>query len=390
MNSSWESNGIDWDNISKNRTSDVIRELYKATYELWYNAYLLSRLRSQVPLTTPESHSFAQRDEESLYNICVILNRLFSSDPTPRSSGNGSYTGFVAESCFVLDDADIDDTPNILYDNSFFNGVYYASFMGGLNYATISSLEDIYGDLTFIRDNFIGHRVTPQRLKTIYSILTHPKKCMNYTCKPLGDGYTLSSDSIGYSFTNKSIGFEIRSSEFEEGITNVNDAVGYLRGEIGDLEEDFQPPSSFIRAYQGTSSASSSYKESTIQTTDILSNYSLFTGRLGMPQYSLSDQKIDVIHHSFNDYDEFGVYPNNLPYPVNFTRVQDVQVVNSYVIGSFGGVVNVNYLDFIPPLSDGYSDLQSDVTSGSLTSISSHAKIPLIDITTKAWAKYYP
>ena len=81
MPSGWTTSGIDWGNLRKSRTDDIIYHLHKATYERYYNYYLSTRARwqnlsiSDAP-SPPSLKNFRVRTEVALKEIRYILNRI--------------------------------------------------------------------------------------------------------------------------------------------------------------------------------------------------------------------------------------------------------------------------------------------------------------------------
>ena len=144
----WNKNNVDWENIQKYRTSYIIRELYQACYELYSEAWNMTRFNTIPIISTPENYIFTNRDENALYEVYSMLLRKFADSPSYQTSrGEG---GYVATGCFIDDNYIPSGSPNFKYLNG--SVVGYLNFLGGVEHLTITKLEEYYGDMTFIRD----------------------------------------------------------------------------------------------------------------------------------------------------------------------------------------------------------------------------------------------
>ena len=91
MPSKWETSGIDWDNITKHRTSHVIYELAQATAETYNRALgstILSR-QNNYPIAPDYTQiNFNIRQEEILLFIIDKLKRMFAVDESYFFNGS--------------------------------------------------------------------------------------------------------------------------------------------------------------------------------------------------------------------------------------------------------------------------------------------------------------
>ena len=183
VSSLWNKNGVDWTQPNKYRTSYLIRELYQATYERYYEAYASTSIRGLSLPVTPENNIYKERDEEAVYNICQMLNTMFSDNPeyTTIGSHNNRRSGYIATGCFIEDSYSFDFYPSgvgmgEVGRHSTPNGYIYDNFLGGLEFLTLNKLENYYGDMGFIRDLGVGHRITSDFFIKVKAILDHPMK----------------------------------------------------------------------------------------------------------------------------------------------------------------------------------------------------------------------
>lgn len=184
LSSLWNKNDVDWDNPQKYRTSYIIRELYQATYELYYIAYMYTLIRNSFPIPTPEDYNYKNRDEEAVYDICSMLNRLFADDPQYTYTRNSS-AGYMATGCFIEDDYIPSGYPESTDNASSWRNVYfYKDKFGGMEVTTLTKLEGYYGDMSFIRDYGTGHRIGLDFIHKVRSILSHPFKLNTTIAKP--------------------------------------------------------------------------------------------------------------------------------------------------------------------------------------------------------------
>ena len=150
MPSRWSTSGIDWNDISNNRTEAVISELYRAIRERDYWYKILSSSRD-VQVSKPTHY----RSINQLRYIYEIFNRWFLPS-TDYIALSGQREGF---SVFV----DLDGTAD---------GTFNSSHLGKGN-VDLSKLSTILGrDVTYISQGLTENRfVEYSILKDFYDIL---------------------------------------------------------------------------------------------------------------------------------------------------------------------------------------------------------------------------
>ena len=150
MLSKWETSGIDWDNITKHRTSHVLYELAQATAETFNRAYKETILSQQSDYTLPPSYSqinYNKRQEEVLVFIINRLKQMFAIDESYFFEGslpNGTK-------CFVSNSLNPSIESNYFHVPST-STYYYDDYLMGiptLDYSEGGELESNCGDLSF-------------------------------------------------------------------------------------------------------------------------------------------------------------------------------------------------------------------------------------------------
>jgi len=357
VSSLWNKNGVDWTQPQKYRTSYLIRELYQATYERYYEAYASTSIVGIFPPATPENKTYKERDEEAVFDICQMLNVMFSEDPqyTTIAIGNNRRSGYIATGCFIDDMYDFNFYPSGLGlgevgRDDIPNGYRYDSFLGGLEFLTLTKLENYYGDMNFIRDFGIGHRITSDFITKVYNILNHPMKVNLCIPKPFlnFDGVFQNKwDSFGLNVNTFSRPY-LRTKEDEGSSTSTDDAVASMEADTPIEGYEFFGDSIITLetlGYQARSSFNSSYSSDSYVRPLCLTD-SMFRFRRSFssqaPTRDLSHVEFDIINHSYINpvRDDYNALELHNPFIKNFNRVSNVglntKTVGYYYSSSFG------------------------------------------------------
>ncbi|NRA42748.1 MAG: hypothetical protein HRU21_10655 [Pseudomonadales bacterium] len=352
MPSKWETSGIDWDNITKHRTSHVIYELAQATAETYNRALgstILSR-QNNYPIAPDYTQiNFNIRQEEILLFIIDKLKRMFAVDESYFFNGslpNGTK-------CFVSNNVN----PSIqasYYDSTSLYAYYNEYLMGipTLDYSEGGELEQNCGDLSFLRDDFYFGRITSDILDSIYKMLTYPMKCIqtpwskdlngDYAGKYLNANLSKFSRYIRSRFGSH---WDLDQGRGEDYINNA----GYtpdINLAVARMYQNLDPPTArslqdvpiantlrldnnqdFSGAWVARADNRRYYARISLGTETNINNGSL----------DVNDMKMDIIKWSFKDNDkrytnpdffglwgDFGIYPLSSPYTTETTRVNNI------------------------------------------------------------------
>lgn len=333
MPSKWEISGIDWDNITKHRTSHVLYELAQATAETYQQAYNSTVIANQslLSFSLPPSYSqidFNKRQEEVLFYIIDKLKRMFAIDES--YFGDGAFPN--GTKCFVSNT----EQPNIISNvvNTLGNGaVLYEDYLMGvktLDYSEGGELEQNCGDLTFLRDDFYFGRITPDILYSIYKILTYPMKCIltpwtKYTTGIhqglyVGNNFSRYSRYISGNFS------AITKDSARGRDSDVNTAVQrmYNKLDSADGSDDIFAINNKFLVYD-----SSGITIATAQNNSLLANMTPSTkSGIQNGQILTSDLKLDIIQWGFvrtSQIQSYGIFPDNSPFTAVTQRRNDIQ-----------------------------------------------------------------
>lgn len=362
VSSLWDKNGVDWTNPQKYRTSYLIRELYQATYERYYEAYASTSIRGLSLPLTPEDNIYRERDEEAVYNICQMLNTMFSDSPEYTTTGifNNRRSGYIATGCFIEDSYSFDFYPSgagngqVGRDDTP-NGYIYDNFLGGLEFLTLNKLENYYGDMGFIRDLGVGHRITSDFFIKVKAILDHPMKINLSIPKPSisyqGD-FLNSWTSIDMDVTSFSRPYLV-TKEDDGSDTSTDHAVSTMEVDTPISGYEFFGNSILTletSGYQVFSQFNSNYISDSYIRPLCLSN-SMFNFRRNFSQTSLtrdlSNVNFDLIKHSYINpiRDDYNSLILHNPYITNFNRVSNVGL-NTRTVGYYSPIFGEDEFTF--------------------------------------------
>ena len=352
MPSKWETSGIDWDNITKHRTSHVLYELAQATAETYNKAYRETILAQQSNYFLPPVYTsidYNKRQEELLVFIIDRLKQMFAVDESYFKDGvlaNGTK-------CFISDSLNPSIQANWYEARQDFR-TYYNDYLMGiptLDYSEGGELEQNCGDLTFLRDDFYFGRITPDILDSIYKILTYPMKCIFtpwqktlngvYANTYKGDSFSRFSAYVSGQFSG--VGFDVGYGRDYTGSTSytpdINIAISrmYTNADSGEVSNSLSPISNFLNLNNNQTSASGvwvagAYNQQLKTRCTVSTEDKIESGEI-----NLSDLKVDIIKwavkedfykytnpDSFGLWGDFGIYPSSSPYPINTTRVNNI------------------------------------------------------------------
>lgn len=353
MPSKWETSGIDWDNITKHRTSHVLYELAQATAETYNKAHRETILAQQSNYFLPPAYTsvnYNKRQEELLVFIIDRLKKMFAVDESYFFNGslpNGTKC-FVSNSVNPLIQASYYDSTSLY--------AYYNEYLMGiptLDYSEGGELEQNCGDLSFLRDDFYFGRITPDILDSIYKILTYPMKCIHtpwqkfltgeYAGKYINN--TLSRFSP-YTSNTAFYHWDLDQGRGRDYVGNT----GYtpdINIAIDRMYQNLDPPDA--RSLQ-SSPIANTFQLNNNQTSssgvwvagaDNKRYYARinFGTQININNGSLdvNNMKMDIIKWSFKEnfykytnpdsfglWGDFGVYPSSSPYTTETTRVDDI------------------------------------------------------------------
>lgn len=398
MSSLWDKNGVDWENIRKYRTSYIIRELYQACYELYSEAWNMTRLSNSIVRPIPENNTFIERDEFALRDVYSMLLRMFSESPdySTIGTGNSRQSGYVATGCFVDDLYTPSGLPSMEY-NELFADVMYTEFIGGLEYMTLSKFEEYYGDMSFIRDLGVNYRITHVELFKLYKILTHPIKLNPFTCKPAIQSMTGDFLGVWFRFSDSDFGFTT-SSYREEGEDDLSTGTpqeyvdsmknldvyetGFDVG--GGTQLTLASKTLDIRHLNGSGLAKNSARPH---------NFVSFSREnRGIPLQPLSEFDIDTVNYSAVKEDDFNIFSTQNPYPTGFERKSEVEFTQrtSFQFPLESGSTYESYsIDDADLITSGLDNIPSVPAGEQYRTLIEMDSIPLINIRDRNFAKYY-
>lgn len=413
MSSLWNRLGVDWENpedYKRFRTSDLIRDLHQATYELYYNAVSGTFIRAGglgfIP-TSPYNYDFYERDENAFYETSRLINIMFSDNPqlSQANKSGQRYFAYMGTACFIDNDTEVSGYPNFTKIQAGSIGVdrYLVNeYLYGIPYMTMTYLESIYGDLSVIRNRGIGSRVTVETLYQIYKIITHPKKLLINPPQRYWESFLGLTDYWGLYSASGAMGL-VSNLGLRQRSTNNTD-VRSMNQAISSMESNtplnqtvgngaFDPPRStpITQRYmelQGITSSGNTTGSAQNGNIRYSQSFIGFDRRVGFPR-DINEIKVDVIKFSYpsSGYaydpngDDFGIL-NDIGQPVNLTRVTDVGLKNLSVGISSGVVIDDD--DLITGVTA--SDPPNNESYYSYISQAHHI---LVDVNTKEFADYY-
>ena len=359
VSSLWNKNGVDWTQPSKYRTSYLIRELYQAVYERYYEAYTSTRIRNSLDISTPENKYYDERDEYAVYQICHLLNTMFADDPQYSTFGlfNNRSSGYMATGCFIDDAYSFDFYPSgegrgEVGRNDVPTAFDYNNFMGGVEFLTLTKFEEYYGDMTFVRDRGVGHRITTDFINKVYLILNHPMKLNLCIPKPIisysgvFQGKWTSFDLDCFSFGRP----YLRTKVSDSNPTSTDNAVSTMENDMPISGFEFfgnQLLTMESGGYQVFSSFNSYFSESYVRPLCLNNNMLNFRGLSNTPARDLSNVSFDFIKHSYvnKNRDDYNALNIHNPFVKNFNRVSDAGL-NTVIVGYYSPILGDNEFTF--------------------------------------------
>lgn len=352
MPSKWETSGIDWDNITKHRTSYVLYELAQATAETYNRAYRETILSQQSNFFFPPlytSINYNKRQEELLVFIIDRLKQMFAVDESYFFNGsqpNGTK-------CFVSNN--INPSIQASYYDATTTYAYYNDYLMGiptLDYSEGGELEQNCGDLSFLRDDFYFGRITPDILDSIYKILTYPMKCIHTPWQKFLTGeyagkYINNTLSRGSIYTSNTIYHhwsldQGRGKDFffgTEYTPDINIAVDRMYQGLDPSAgiQESTPIANTLELDNSQTSSSGVWSASAVNRRYYVRINSGTQIAINNGSLDVNNMKMDIIKWSFKDnfskytnpdsfglWGDFGIYPSSSPYATQTTRVNDI------------------------------------------------------------------
>ena len=406
VSSLWDKNGVDWTNPQKYRTSYLIRELYQATYERYYEAFASTTIIGTSTPIIPESKYYDERDEYAVYNICQMINTMFSDNPqyTTNGTGNSRRSGYIATGCFIDDAYEFDFYPSGdgtggtgRFDTA--NGYIYNSYMGGLEYLTLTKLEEYYGDMTFIRDLGVNHRISIDFILKIKAILDHPMKINICIPKPVLNfqGVFQNTWTSVDMDVNTIFRHYLRTKEDDNLDTSTDDAVSSMEADTPKVGREVLGATTLTLSNSGYTviSQNASNYASDSYTRPLCLADSMFKFRRTQAQSrDLSSVNFDLIRHSFvnSSRDDYNALNLHNPFIKNFNRSINVGLetasVESYFNpdGTFYNFTFVGDDDDVSGIPLGFAD--AGVGESLKTGVEENTMI-LMNLNDPAICKYY-